>query len=111
MTPFAEQVRNIFDSRDVDGNESPPPSDSDSDGSDFADETNDSPDLDIGVATDGSESEPESTQPTFTQPTSTRQQQVRRVLEHLDQQNLKLIDFLDGLSWGDDACIQDPKIP
>jgi len=105
MTPLAEPVQNIFDSRDLDGNESPPPSDSDYDSSDFADDTIEGADLDTDT-----ENEPESAQKTSTQPTSTRQQQVRCILDHLDQENLKLVDFLDGLSWGDDACIQDPKI-
>ncbi|KAF9536358.1 hypothetical protein CPC08DRAFT_616862, partial [Agrocybe pediades] len=36
--------------------------------------------------------------------------QVRDVLEYLDSKHLKVIDFLDGLSWGDTACTQDAKI-
>ena len=105
MTLLAEQVQNIFDSRDIDGNESRPLSDSDYDALDSANEINDSSDSDTGVTTDD-----DNLKPASTQPTSTRQQQVRRILEYLDQEKLKLVDFLDGLSWGDDACIQDPKI-
>ena len=107
MTPLAEQVENIFDSQDLDGNESPPPSDPEYDdlASEFADDTNEGADLDTDT-----ENEPESAQATSTQPTSTWQQQVRHILEYLDKENLKLVDFLDGLSWGDDACIQDLKI-
>lgn len=41
---------------------------------------------------------------------SVLQQKVRDVLEFLDSKHLKVIDFLDGLSWGDRACTQDPKI-
>jgi hypothetical protein len=46
----------------------------------------------------------------YAYPKTTRQQQVRHILEQLDEEKLKLIDFLNGLSWGDDACTQDPKI-
>ena len=105
MTLLAEQVQNIFDSWDLDGNESPPPSDSDYDDLDFADDTNE----DSNLYTD-TKNEVESIPEISTQPTSTWQQKVRHILEYLDQENIKLVDFLNGLSWGDDACIQDPKI-
>ncbi|KAH9474970.1 hypothetical protein JR316_0012069 [Psilocybe cubensis] len=41
---------------------------------------------------------------------SSIQPKVREVLKYLDSKNFKIIDFLDGLSWGDMACTQDPKI-
>jgi hypothetical protein len=48
MTSLAEQVQNIFDSRDLVGNESHPSDEDEDDASDFqdADENNDSSDLD-----------------------------------------------------------------
>ncbi|KAF8876507.1 hypothetical protein CPB84DRAFT_1637610, partial [Gymnopilus junonius] len=35
---------------------------------------------------------------------------VKCILDEFDHQNLKIIDFLDALSWGDTVCTQDPKI-
>lgn len=35
---------------------------------------------------------------------------VRSALEYFDTLNLKLVDFLDGLSWGDANCVCDTKI-
>ena len=112
MTPIAELPQNIFDSRDIEGNESSPPSDSDYEGSDMFEETSDHPEYDTGPAPDETDDdeEPDSASAAYVYPKSIRQQQVRRILEQLDEEKLKLVDFLDGLSWGDDACTQDPKI-
>jgi len=97
-----EDFSDLFNNRDLNGNEPDEPDTSDSD-SDL--ESND-------AGTDFSEDEAveEDREQPDPVPLSFSAQKVKHILEEMDRINLKLADFLDALSWGDAANTQDPKI-
>jgi hypothetical protein len=99
-----EDFGDIFDTRDVNGNESDEPDTSDSD--------SDLESIDLGIEIFGEDEEVvEEDQESLDQvPLSTSAQKVKHILDEMDRINLKLADFLDALSWGDIANTQDPKI-
>jgi hypothetical protein len=69
MTPIADLHQNIFDSRDLEGNESSPPSDSDYESS----EDNSNYDTDSTPDATDDDKEPESAQATYSYPKSMQQ--------------------------------------
>jgi hypothetical protein len=98
-----EDFRDLFDNRDLNGNEPDEPETSDSD--------SDLESSDAGTDFDNDEEAVEEDKEQLDQvPLSFRAQQVKHILQEMDRINLKLSDFLDALSWGDVANAQDPKI-
>jgi len=88
---------NIFNNRDIEGNESDRGDYMDSDNDYSTDETeSSSEDDDIGESP-----------PTISQEDIELGDKVVSVLGFLDIIGFKLVGFLDGLSWGNIACVQD----
>ncbi|KAJ3494146.1 hypothetical protein NLJ89_g10870 [Agrocybe chaxingu] len=100
------ELEDLFDTRDVDGNEPEEPELSDTSlYEDFPIQT----DTDIDMTDPGLEdSEDEIT--VLAVQKSPLAAKVRHILEEMDRTNLKFVDFLDGVSWGDQDCTQDAKI-
>ena len=95
-----ELDNNIFNNRDIEGNESDHGEYMDSDDNYSTDETeSSSEDNDIGESP-----------PTTSQEDIELRDKVVSVLGFLDIIGFKLVDFLDGLSWGNIACVQDTKV-
>lgn len=95
--PFLED---LFDTRDhLDGNESEEP-DTSEDESDSEENNSPAAQEDIEMDLDDNAEEDDDHWSI----------KVRQVLEFMDQQSIKLVDFLDALSWGSRACTLDPKI-
>jgi len=102
----SHELENLFDTRDVEGNESEAP-ESESEESDSADEEDES-----SQPTEGSSDEDETVQsaaPSGAQP-STLYTKTMQTLMFLDSINFKTADFLNGLSWGDQMCTSDAKV-
>ena len=105
----SRELENLFDTRDVDGNESDAV-DSDSEESDMAGE-NETQEEQIESSSD----EDETVQPATLQESSSSQAsplytKTMQTLMFLDSINFKTADFLDGLSWGDQRCTHDAKV-
>ncbi|KAJ3497512.1 hypothetical protein NLJ89_g10340 [Agrocybe chaxingu] len=101
----AHDFDNIFDTRDIDGNEPDEPELSDGETNEiFLQDTPE--DLDDNISDDELDEDTDAQAPTSSQLSS----KVRHILDEMDRTNLKLADFLNGLSWGDQACTQDAKI-
>lgn len=92
----------IFYTRDIEGNESEEPS-LPSDYSDFEDDNSKADE----EPTSGANLD-ETEQPTSED--SPLEIKVDQALKYFDSINLKVADFLDGLSWGDAACTRNAKI-
>jgi len=99
MLSESNSEANIFNTRDIEGNESPYTSSA----SEFStdDESRDSPqgiDSDMDIDSEDNEQDADVLQ------------KVLSVLQHMDHTKIKLADFLDALSWGNKACVQDAKV-
>jgi len=101
--PLEEEFGDLFNNRDLNGNEPDEPDTSDSD-SDL--ESNDA-ETDFGEDEETVEEDKEQLDEV---PLSFLAQKVKHILEEMDRIYLNLADFLDVLSWGDVANTQDPKI-
>ncbi|PPQ88289.1 hypothetical protein CVT26_011433 [Gymnopilus dilepis] len=104
---FSDIAIALFDNRDVgiDGNESAPeddPSDMETEDSEVEEDQEASESEEEDAEEDEETSESESVHDL--------RDKVRSILDEFDNHNLKVIDFLDALSWGDRACTGDAKI-
>ncbi|PPR00408.1 hypothetical protein CVT26_009693 [Gymnopilus dilepis] len=95
----------LFDNRDVgiDGNESEPeevPSDLEMEDSDVEEEPEE----------EGGEEEEEEIEEISEGDSTELRDKVKSLLEVFDEKNLKVVDFLDAISWGDTACTKDAKV-
>ncbi|CAA7271577.1 unnamed protein product [Cyclocybe aegerita] len=97
--PRLPQEDNLFDNRDLEGNEYPVEDEPDSE----PDEPNNAVDIDILDRELPSEDVEDDRNPRTLA-------NVKAVLDKLDELNFKLIDFLDALSWGHSGCTQDAKV-
>jgi hypothetical protein len=92
-----EDFGDLFNNRDLNGNE---PDELDTSDSDSDLESNLDTETDFGE--DELEEAVEEDQEQLDQvPLSFSAQKVKHILEEMDRINLKLADFLDALSWGD----------
>jgi len=99
-----EEIRNLFDNRDVNGNEPDDEPDTDSD-SDL--ELNDP---ETETFRDDVEVVEEDKEQLEEVPMSAGAQKTKHILEEMDKIGLKASEFINVLSWGDISSTQDPKI-
>ncbi len=92
---------NVFNTRDIDGNESA------GEGYSSTGSSNIDAELSIPITLNSIPLSELSDTPDEDTPLHIK---TRMALEFFDSINLKTYDFLDGLSWGDTPCIQDAKI-
>ena len=99
-----EDFGDLFDNRDLNGNEPDELNTSDSD-SDL--ESNDTA---TEIFSEDEEAVEEDQEKLDQVPLSLSAQKVKHILGEMDHINFKLANFLNALSWGDVANTQDPKI-
>lgn len=96
MMVLTDELDSIFNNRDIEGNES-----------DHGEYT----DLDHDYSTDETKSSSEDEENGESPPTTSQEDtELRDKVGFLDIIGFKLVDFLDALSWGNIACVQDTKV-
>lgn len=99
-------LQNIFNSRELDDEEFT----SDESEMSDSDSSPDEPTATVPFGTDTPSEDESENFPFQSPPSSETATIVKQILIEIDKRGFSVAKFLNGLSWGDTACTQDPKI-